>query len=447
MAGESRIDVPEFLAKQRFGRFQLLVYALCCLAMLGDGFDLQMMGYIAPALTRGLALHPGALGPAFAAGGLGVLIGNLGFAPVGDRFGRKPVILGCLAFFGIASLATALVQSLPALMAMRFITGLGLGGVLPNILALVAEYMPRRLKITLVGLVFLGFNIGASSVGAVTAFVLGQGWGWQGVFIVGGTLPLIVLPFIAWGLPESLNVLAQREGAGRRIAATLARVDRTLVIPADARFVSSEGKEPGFPVMLLFREGRARLTLLLWTISFLNMMTFFFLISWLPTLVNNAGLPEGEAVVIASLYSVGGIVALFVVTPLCDRFNRFAVLAAAYLIAAMAIVAIGLSGHAAIALGISIFLAGMFTFGSQNATNAVAANSYPTAMRSTGSGWVLGIGRFGQIVGPLWGGYLLALHWQGPSILYAVAVPITVAALAVVPMIGGRRREGRPAVS
>lgn len=442
MAAETRIVVPDLLARHSFGRFHLLVFALCCLAMLGDGFDLQMMGYIAPALTRGLALHPGALGSAFAAGGLGVLIGNLGFAPLGDRFGRKPMILGCMAFFGVASLATAMVQSLPALMAMRFITGLGLGGVLPNILALVAEYMPRRLKITLAGLVFLGFNIGAASVGPVAAFALGHGWGWQGVFITGGLLPLVVLPFIAWGLPKSLNVLAQREGAGRRIAATLRCLDRTLVLPADARFVSGERTEQGFPVVLLFRQGRAGLTLLLWTISFLNMMTFFFLISWLPTLVNNAGLPEGDAVVISSLYSVGGLAALFVVTPLCDRFNRFAVLASAYLIAAMAIVAIGLAGHAALGLGVAIFLAGMFTFGSQNATNAIAANSYPTAMRSTGSGWVLGIGRFGQIVGPLWGGWLLALQWRGPAILYAVAVPVTLAALAVLPMIGtpGARR-------
>ena len=169
MTGETRIDVPDLLARQRFGRFQILVFALLCLAMLGDGFDLQMIGYVAPAITRAFALKPGALAPAFAAGGFGVLIGNLGFAPLGDRFGRKPMILGCMGFFGVFSLATAAVQSLPALIAMRFLTGIGLGAVTPNILALVAEYMPRRLKITLAGLVFLGFNTGASSVGPVTS--------------------------------------------------------------------------------------------------------------------------------------------------------------------------------------------------------------------------------------------------------------------------------------
>jgi AAHS family 4-hydroxybenzoate transporter-like MFS transporter len=141
-------------------------------------------------------------------------------------------------------------------------------------------------------------------------------------------------------------------------------------------------------------------------------------------------------VVIAALYSVGGLVALFVVTPLCDRYNRYAVLAAALTLGAVAIVAIGLAGNVALPLGIAIFFAGLFTFGSQNATNAIAVNSYPADIRSTGSGWTLGIGRFGQIVGPLWGGWLLALHWPGNSILYVVAVPALLSAVVAGSMLG-----------
>jgi MFS transporter, AAHS family, 4-hydroxybenzoate transporter len=428
MATNSVVNVTALIDEEKISRFQVWVLLLCASAMFVDGFDTQAIGYVAPSLSAALAVKPAALGFVFAAGGLGAIFGTLGFAPVADRIGRKPVIVGCVLLFAIFSLATSLANTVHQLMWMRFATGLGLGGVVPNALALTADFMPRRFRVTLVLLAWFGFSIGSGLGGPITAHIL-ETHTWRTVFLFGGVLPVLLAPLLAWCLPESIQGLTQRGGRKEIVRRTLRRLNSRFDFPADVTFVT-QAKEKGFPVALLFKEGRARLTIPLWIMFFMILLELFFLNSWLPTILLKAGIPQHQAIVVASLLHFGGIVGGLAIAPLCDLLNPYLVLAIAYVLSGACMVAIGGAGSVAMLAMAATFLAGFFTFGAQNTANAIASTNYPTAMRSSGIGWALGIGRIGQIVGPLIGGLLLSLHWGTKGILSVIAVPSLVAAAA-----------------
>jgi AAHS family 4-hydroxybenzoate transporter-like MFS transporter len=423
------VDVAELIDGQKVGRFQIQVLLLCAAAMFVDGFDTQAIGYVAPALSAALAVKPGSLGLVFAAGGLGAILGGLVLAPYADRVGRKPIIIGSMLFFAVCTLLISLANTVPQLMWMRFTIGLGLGGVVPNALALTAESVPKKFRVTLVLMTWLGFSFGSALAGPITAHILDT-HSWRSVFVFGAILPIMIVPLLIWKLPESVYGLTQRGADERQIASTLTRMNPSLVFPEPAHFINSEKKEKGFPVVLLFREGRARMTLLLWAMFFMNLLALFFLNSWLPTVLHKAGLAQHAAIVIAALLHFGGIAGGLAIAPLCDRFNPYLVLACAYILSGTFITGIGMAGNQAMWAMAATFCAGFFTFGAQNSANAIAATRYPTAMRSSGIGWALGIGRTGQIVGPLIGGLLLSLHWSTSAILYVIAVPSVVAATA-----------------
>ena len=422
------VNVARVIDEQPIGGFQIWVLLLCAAAMCVDGFDTQAMGYVAPSLSAALAVKPAALGLVFAAGGLGAIVGTLGFAPIADRVGRKPVIVGCVLFFAMCSLLTSLASSVHQLMWMRFATGLGLGGVVPNALALTADFMPKKFRVTLVLLAWFGFSIGSGVGGPITAHLL-EGHTWRSVFLFGGVLPILLAPLLWWSLPESLQGLSQRGGNDTLIAATLGRMNRAFAFSENTVF-TTERKAKGFPVALLFREGRSRITIPLWIMFFMALLELFFLSSWLPTILHKAGISQHHAIVVASLLHFGGIVGGLSLAPLCDRFNPYLVLAVAYVFSGAFIAMIGVSGNVALLAMAATFFAGFFTFGAQNTANAIAATNYPTAMRSSGIGWALGIGRIGQIVGPMIGGLLLSLQWKTQGILYVIAVPSLIAALA-----------------
>jgi AAHS family 4-hydroxybenzoate transporter-like MFS transporter len=232
-----------------------------------------------------------------------------------------------------------------------------------------------------------------------------------------------------WSLPESLQGLSQRGQRAKVIGATLARMNPRLIFPEPVSFICDK-KEKGFPVALLFREGRSWVTIPLWIMFFMSLLELFFLNSWLPTILHKAGISQHQAIVLASLLHFGGIAGGLVLGPLSDRFSPYLVLGVAYVFSGVCIAAIGGSGNVAILAMAATFFAGFFTFGAQNTANATAALHYPTAMRSSGIGWALGIGRIGQIAGPLIGGLLLSLQWGTQGIFYVIAVPSLVAAAA-----------------
>ena len=330
MSSTSALDIRRFIDDRPVSRYQLLVAVMCGLIVFVDGFDAQAMGYVAPALTTAMKISRGVLASVISSGLVGMMIGALVSGPLADRIGRKPVLIGCSLIFGIGSLLTTTAQSVESLMAWRAITGLGMGGAMPNAIALTSESMPHRLRGTAVTTMICGFSLGAAVGGFVAAAII-PSYGWQSVFAVGGTAPiLIAIAAFKW-LPDSTRAAL-----------------------------------PGFPVAQLFSEGRGAATVLIWLVYFMNLLNLYFLNSWLPTIMSDAGVPVSTAIRLTALFQVGGIGGAIVLGVILDRWFSFWVLAACYFWAAIAVFLIGAAGASTTLLGLAIASAGLGIIGGQN---------------------------------------------------------------------------------
>lgn len=424
----STIEVAAFIDAQPVGGFQIRLLLTCAAVLFLDGFDTQAIGYVAPALAREWGLSKSALGPVFSAGLFGLMIGALLFGPLADRVGRKKIIILSTLAFGVGALATAFVQDVGVLIAIRFLTGLGLGGAMPNAIALTSEFNPHRRRATMVMIMFCGFSVGAALGGLLAAALIPQ-FGWRSVFVIGGVAPLLLAPILAVRLPESVRFLALTGRADARVGQLLGLINPKAAFAPATRFVVDEPELAGIPVKHLFKNGRAPATLLLWVMFFMGLLDLYFLSNWLPTVLNDLGASVSEAVAIGAMLQVGGVVGTFALGSVIDRFS-FRALALVYFVAVFAIGAIGRLGHSAILVTIAIFAAGFFLVGGQIAANALTAGFYPTSIRATGVGWALGIGRVGSIIGPLVGGALLSLKWSAGEVFLAAGAAALCASLA-----------------
>ncbi len=428
------IDVQSFIDSRQVGRFQITVITLCALVVLLDGLDTQVIGYLGPALARDWNLSRAALGPVFSASLAGLMIGLLVIAPLADKFGRKWAIIGSAALFGCFTLLTATAQGVSGLMVYRFVAGIGLGGALPNALALTGEYCPGRRKATLVIIMFCGFSLGSILGGGLTAAIISQ-FGWRPVFLVGGVLPLALIPVLVAKLPESIHLLALKGGNPDKVRNLLQRIDPEFSVPADAQFKMAEPGAKGVPVAQLFRGGRGVGTILLWIVFFMNLLDFFFLQNWLPTVFTDSGLSTETAVLATTLISVGGIAAGILSGPLMDRLGPYNVLAGLYIFGSVFVALVGMAAASSLSAVIATtFAAGFCVSGGQKSVNAAAVLFYPTAIRSTGVGWALGIGRVGSIIGPLAGGWLMTAGWSTVAIFRLAALPMLIAAAVIFAM-------------
>jgi MFS transporter, AAHS family, 4-hydroxybenzoate transporter len=424
----SPVDVAGFIDAQPVGGFQVRLLLTCAAVLFLDGFDTTAIGFVAPSLAKEWGLSKGALGPVFSAGLFGLMIGALLFGPLADRIGRKKIIIFSTLAFGIGALVTAFVADVNSLLAIRFLTGLGLGGAMPNTIALTSEFSPHRRRATMVMAMFCGFSLGAALGGFLAAGLIPH-FGWRSVFVVGGLAPLLLVPMLALKLPESVRFLALTGRADARVAQLLAFINPKAVFAPATRFVVHEPELVGIPVLHLFRAGRTLVTLLLWVVFFMSLLDLYFLSNWLPTVLNDLGASVSEAAAIGSMLQVGGVVATFALGNIIDRFS-FRALALLYFIAVFAVGAIGQVGHSVALVTTAIFVAGFCIVGGQIAANALAAGFYPTSVRASGIGWALGIGRVGSIVGPLVGGALMTMKWSTGAVFVAAAAAALCAALA-----------------
>jgi len=317
------------------------------------------------------------------------------------------------------------------LMLLRFLTGLGLGAAMPNSTTLLSEYVPSRSRSLLLTIMFTGFNFGSGGGGFVAAALIPH-FGWRAVFMVGGILPLLSVPLLLWLLPESARLMLVRKVGAARIAATLGRVCGHA-FDRDARFTAPEPVVSAkAPVRMLFADGYAFSTLMLWLTYFMGLLIIYLLTGWLPTLIKDAGLPVERAAAITGMFQLGGTVGAIVVGFAMDRMDRNGVIGAAYLLGGVFIFALGMGTLKSSLLPILVTCAGFFMSGAQTGLNALAPTCYPTRARATGVSWMLGFGRLGGILGSLVGGSLLSLGFSFSTVFSVLAVPAIIAAVAIV---------------
>jgi AAHS family 4-hydroxybenzoate transporter-like MFS transporter len=421
------IDVGALIEGQRFGRFQTGLMFWICTFMLIEGYDMQVVGYAAPAIIKAWHSDKAAFGVVFGAGLGGFMLGATILGNLGDRFGRKRMIVaGCL-LFGLFTLASAWADGLTSLLVLRTLAGVGLGGSIPNAIALVTEYAPARERATRVGIMFIGYTVG-SALGGVIAAQLIPTWGWPSVFVVGGLLPIAIVLLLI--LPESVRFLMVKRGRTDLVLGLLRRIRPELTVPNNASLAIEDENKEGLPVAHLFADGRASMTALLWLAYAANMVSLHFLTSWLPTVVAESGVPLAHAVIATALLQGGGAVGSLVVGRLLDRIGTLGIVAA-FLVAVPCVAALGHVGTNETPLMALVIVAGLCIIGGQVGINALAGTLYPTYMRSTGTGWAFGVGRVGSILGPVIGGQLLAIGLPLGMLFAVASTPILISASAL----------------
>lgn len=438
------VNVTELIDRSAVSPFQLVVAALCFLIIAIDGFDTAAIGFIAPAIRTVWHVGPAQFGTVFGAGLAGLALGALVAGPLADRFGRKRVLLWCVLFFGLASIACAQSASLSSLVVLRFLTGLGLGGAMPNAITLTSEYCPSARRMSLVTTMSCGFTLG-SALGGFVAAALTEHYGWRSVLLVGGVAPLLLLPIVAWLLPESARYLVV---AGKRlddVARVLRRIAREEGISADSLTVSRETAS-GSPITQLFQPDLFRGTLLLWLTFFMGLLVIYLLSSWLPTLLRSTGASLETAALVTAMFQVGGTIGAIALGWLMDRWNPPYVLATTYIAAGVFIASIGSLVGASWFVAAIVFCAGFCVSGSQVAITAFAASFYPTSCRATGVSWANGIGRIGSIVGSIMGGIMLGAGLGISTLFLIVAVPPAICCISMFALGRWRAKMQTPSV-
>ncbi|ALN17819.1 major facilitator superfamily transporter [Ectopseudomonas mendocina] len=437
-----QIDVHTVIDGARFTRFHWMVMALCALLLIFDGYDLFIYGVVLPSIMQQWNLTPlqaGALG-SYAL--FGMMFGALAFGTLADRIGRKKGIAICFMLFSSATILNGFASSPTEFGIFRFLAGLGCGGLMPNAVALMNEYAPKRLRSTLVAVMFSGYSLGGMLAAGVGIYMLPR-FGWESMFFA-AAIPLLLLPLILWKLPESVGFLV-RQGRHEQARAILAKVDPELRIDAADQLQMNDAKGQGVAVLELFREGRALRTLCLWLAFFCCLLMVYALSSWLPKLMAGAGYSLGSSLSFLLALNFGGMAGAILGGWLGDRFNLGKVMVAFFVAAAVSISLLGFKSPTPLLYGL-IFIAGATTIGTQILLYAGAAQFYGLSIRSTGLGWASGIGRNGAIVGPLLGGALMAINLPLQLNFIAFAVPGAIAALAMaVFTLSGQRRQAADA--
>jgi AAHS family 4-hydroxybenzoate transporter-like MFS transporter len=353
-----------------------------------------------------------------------MLIGAPLFGWVGDRYGRRSALLAGVFIYGVVTLATAASQTQTQLLVLRFITGLGLGGVPANAVALVAEYAPRRVRATMIVLAQLGLTVGSMMPSVVFGF-LDEQYGWRSQFVVGGVAPLLVGVALLLWLPESLKFMVTAGRPGGNMLKLAKALDPGLDADAETAFVASTGAGKRLDVRQLFSGGLFWITLILWVLFICYLMINFFLHSWMPILFRDEGLSIHETAVTTAMFDVGGIFGALIISRMIDK-RGVAAIAVLYLVACPAVGIIGFINQSVYLLGTAIFLAGFCLVGITLGMNAVAGLIYPTEIRAKGIGWANGIGRFGSISGPYLGAWLVGMHLPLAQLFLAPVVPLAI---------------------
>lgn len=425
------IHVPDLINRNRISAFQYLIVLLCGLVMFIDGFDTQAISYMAPLIAKDWGLSRQLLGPIFSSALIGLMIGYLVLSPLSDRFGHRCVLIASTIVFALFTGVTVLATNVSELIALRLLTGMGLGAAMPSAVALTSEYTPKRLRASFVLAIYCGFSLGFVAAGIAAAWLL-PAFGWRSLLWVGATVPIALSLLLILLLPESLDRLIRTGTSSGEIWTILRRIDARLAATQPPAGFTTDQEERFSALGSVFRSGRSPGTLLLWFVFMLNLAEFYALQSWLPTILTNEHYTLPTVATATSLTTTGGIIAAFVVGPAMDRLGSYGSLACLYLAGVVFVALTGIAlGRPEWLLLAAAFFAGFCVSGGQKSVIALAALFYPAPVRSTGVGWALGIGRIGGIAGPMLIGMLLAANFAPKSIFFAAAIPMLLAAASV----------------
>lgn len=427
----SPVNVQALINESPFGAFQWLIFAMCFLIVILDGYDTAAIGFIAPSLVAQWGIAKPQLVPVLTAALYGLACGALVSGPLSDRLGRRVMLLTSVLIFGVAALGSAFSADLGQLTTMRFITGIGLGAAMPNAVTMMGEYCPDRRRSTIINLMFCGFPLGAAFGGFLAAWMI-PNFGWRSVLILGGTVPLLLSIVLFAQLPESIRYLVAKAYPADRIRSALARIS-----PRAADAQAFYMPEPGVAaqgsggIALVLSPRYVLGSLMLWLTYFMGLVIFYASINWMPILLKESGLQPSTATMISALFPLGGIGAVLSGV-LMDRFNGNKVIAACYLLTAISVYLIGQAVGNVGVLMLVVFAAGVLMNTAQSSMPALAAEFYPTHGRGTGVAWMLGFGRFGGVAGSALVGYLTSQHVSFANIFAIVAIAGVISTVALV---------------
>ncbi|RKG39405.1 MULTISPECIES: aromatic acid/H+ symport family MFS transporter [Acinetobacter] len=422
------VNVNDIIDHAKFSKFHFKVLAWCLLIILFDGYDLAINGVVLPLLMEEWGLSAMQAGMLASTALAGMMFGAMLFGSLADKIGRKKVIMICIVLFSGLTFAGGFASNPTEFAILRFLAGLGIGGVMPNLVALTSEYAPQKMRSTLVTGMFSGY-----AVGGVMAALLGAwftpSFGWEIMFFIAG-IPLFLLPVIWKFLPESLTFIVQKnqQAEARKIVRQLAPA---VQVQETTTFELNHVDTPeSASVMSLFRRGRATNTILFWIAFFTCLLTMYALSSWLPKLMMAAGYSMDNSLMFMMVMNVGAVVGIVGGGILADRFHLKPVLMFLGLMGAIVMSLMGFQSNQFL-LYILVFLAGAASIGSQMLLYSYVAQYYPLAVRSTGIGWSSAIGRMGAIIGPILIGGLLGMNLPAHFNFIAVGLPVLITAIAV----------------
>ncbi len=429
---DDSVNVQQLLNESAISSYQWAVYALCFFIVLLDGFDTAMIGYIAPSLVQEWGVSKAALGPVLSAALFGLAAGALSAGPMADRLGRKRVLVGSVFLFGVACFASAFASGITELTVLRFITGLGLGAAMPNAVTLTSEYCPESRRSMLTNAMFCGFPLGAALGGFLAAWMIPL-WGWRSVLLLGGIAPLVLGLLLIVVLPESVRYMVVKRWPAAMIRKVMVRIAGDKALKATSfslqESAAADSQAAGGLRVVLARTYRTG-SLMLWLAYFMGLVVFYALMNWMPILFKDAGIQPRTATLIAALFPLGGVGAIFFGW-LMDRYNANRIIALGYALTALSIWAIGQAvGNVGLLMTV-VFIAGAVMNTAQSSMPSLAAAFYPTQGRATGVAWMLGIGRFGGIAGSFLVAELTARQLSAAAIFSVVAVPGVIAMLAL----------------
>lgn len=439
MTTQTTTDIQAFINRHPFSKYQWMILVLCFVTVAMDGFDTAIIGFIASDLVQEWGVQKSDLGPVMSAALVGLAFGALTAGPMADRIGRKKVLVLSILVFGGFSLITAFATSLTQLTILRFLTGLGLGAAMPNAATLMSEYAPERRRALLVNLMFVGFPIGSSMGGFISAWMIPH-YGWQSVLVLGGVMPLVLAVALIFLLPESARYLAAKNKSQREIASVLRRI---APLPDNTQFVLQETGQikDKSALGVIFSPRYLVGTIMLCLTYFMGLLIFYLLTSWLPLLIRETGATLSQASVITALFPLGGGIGVLVLGALMDKINPNKVVAVGYLLTGVFVCLVGFATDNLVLMGIMVFIAGTIMNGAQSSMPALAAGFYPTQGRATGVAWMLGLGRFGGILGAFSGAFLMQAELSFKTIFALLAIPAVLSAIALMVKYAASKRQ------